>query len=88
MSEPSDLLPYPPLRRQRDADSIVVMARHSNDGPRNFTAADHESDVDAFYEVGRERANRVPIIKEVGYERAPEGASAAALVKSRKARTS
>ncbi|MCA9654506.1 MAG: enoyl-CoA hydratase/isomerase family protein [Myxococcales bacterium] len=42
------------------------MALHSNGGPLEFTAADHEAYVDAFYEVGRDRDNKIVILTGAG----------------------
>jgi enoyl-CoA hydratase/carnithine racemase len=66
MSEPSYFSKYPTIRFERDADGVLVMSLHSKGGPLNFTAADHESYVDAFYEVGRDRANKVLILTGAG----------------------
>jgi enoyl-CoA hydratase/carnithine racemase len=66
MAEPSYFSKYPTIRFERDADGVLVMSVHSNGGPLNFTAADHESYVDAFYEVGRDRANKVLILTGAG----------------------
>jgi enoyl-CoA hydratase/carnithine racemase len=66
MSEPSYFSKYPTIRFERDADGVLVMSLHSTSGPLNFTAAEHESYVDAFYEVGRDRANKVLILTGAG----------------------
>jgi enoyl-CoA hydratase/carnithine racemase len=66
MSEPSYFSKYPTIRFERDADGVLVMSLHSKGGPLNFTASDHESYVDAFYEVGRDRANKIVILTGAG----------------------
>lgn len=76
MSEPSYFSRYPTIRFERDADGVLVMSLHSNGGPLTFTAADHEAYVDAFYEVGRDRANKVVILTGAGGDFIPASTSA------------
>ncbi len=66
MSESNYFSKYPTIKFERDADGVLVMTLHSNFGPLNFKASDHESYVDAFYEVGRDRANKVVIVTGAG----------------------
>ena len=40
---------YRSLKLTRDADGVLVVEFHSNDGPFTFTAQDHTEFVDAFY---------------------------------------
>jgi len=62
MSKPAYFSNYPSIRFERDAAGVLVMSLHSNGGPLTFTAAEHESFVDAFYEVGRDRTTTVLIL--------------------------
>lgn len=62
MTTPSYFSKYPTIRFERDADGILVMALHRDGGPLNFTQTEHETYVDAFYDVSRDRANRVVIL--------------------------
>lgn len=66
MSTPTYFTKYPTIRFERDADGVLVMALHLNGGPLEFTAADHEAYVDAFYEVGRDRDNKIVILTGAG----------------------
>jgi enoyl-CoA hydratase/carnithine racemase len=66
MSEPTYFSKYPTIRFERDAEGVLTLSLHSKGGPLNFTASDHESYVDAFYEVGRDRANKVLILTGAG----------------------
>ncbi|MBC8072639.1 MAG: enoyl-CoA hydratase/isomerase family protein [Deltaproteobacteria bacterium] len=71
MSKPAYFSNYPSIRFERDAAGVLVMSLHSNGGPLTFTAAEHESFVDAFYEVGRDRATTVLILTGTGGEFIP-----------------
>src|SRR5579862_2574716 len=65
-SEPAYFSKYPNVRFERSADGILVMSLHSGGGPMTFTAQDHESLVDAFYDVSRDRGNKVAILTGAG----------------------
>jgi enoyl-CoA hydratase/carnithine racemase len=65
-SQPNYFSKYPNVRFERDADGVLVMALHTKGGPMTFTAQDHESLVDAFYDVSRDRANKVVILTGAG----------------------
>ena len=56
---------YPHLRMTRD-DGILVVEMHNGGKPLTFTAADHTAFVDAFYAIGRDRANKVVILTGAG----------------------
>ncbi len=56
---------YPHLRMTR-ADGILVVEMHNDGKPLTFTAADHTAFVDAFYAIGRDRANKVVILAGAG----------------------
>lgn len=57
---------YAHLRMSRDADGVLLVEMHTDGGPIRFDARDHEQFVDAFYEIGRDRANTVVILTGVG----------------------
>ena len=71
MTVPTYFSKYPTIRFERDADGVLTMSLHSNGGPLNFTASDHEAYVDAFYEVGRDRDNKIVILTGAGGEFIP-----------------
>ena len=66
MSNPAYFAKYSCIRFDRDADGVLVMALHTNGCPLTFTAEVHEMLVDAFYDVGRDRANKVVILTGTG----------------------
>ncbi|MFN8829386.1 MAG: enoyl-CoA hydratase/isomerase family protein [Labrys sp. (in: a-proteobacteria)] len=66
MQTPAYFNRYPTIRFDRDADGVLVMALHNKGGPLTFTAADHEAYVDAFYDVSRDRDNKVVILTGTG----------------------
>jgi enoyl-CoA hydratase/carnithine racemase len=53
---------YQHLRITRDDQGVLLVEMHTNDGPIRFDATDHEQFVDAFYAIGRDRANKVVIL--------------------------
>jgi enoyl-CoA hydratase/carnithine racemase len=57
---------YPTVRFEREEDGILVMSLHTEGGPLTFTARDHETFVDAFYDVSRDRENKVVILTGAG----------------------
>jgi enoyl-CoA hydratase/carnithine racemase len=57
---------YPMVRFEREADGVLVMSLQRNGQPLVFTAQDHESLVDAFYDVARDRENKVVILTGTG----------------------
>lgn len=54
------------LRMSRDSDGVLLVEMHTDGGPIRFDARDHEQFVDAFYAIGRDRANQVVILTGVG----------------------
>jgi enoyl-CoA hydratase/carnithine racemase len=66
MTRPAYFDRFPSIRFDRDADGILAMTLHRDGGPLTFTAAEHERFVDAFYAVGRDRANQVVILTGAG----------------------
>src|SRR6266481_164211 len=65
-SQPSYFSKYRNIRFERSEDGILVMSLHNDGRPLTFTAQDHESFVDAFYDVARDRSNKVVILTGAG----------------------
>lgn len=59
---------YPTIHFERDAQGILLLRLHSNDGPVVYAAQNHSDWCSAFYEVGADRANKVVIITGTGNE--------------------
>lgn len=57
---------YAHLRMTRDASGVLLVEMHTDGGPIRFDANDHEHFVDAFYEIGRDRDNKIVILTGVG----------------------
>jgi enoyl-CoA hydratase/carnithine racemase len=57
---------YPSIRFERDDDGVLVLSLHKDGGPLTFTAQEHESFVDAFYDVSRDRDNKIVILTGAG----------------------
>lgn len=65
-SAPAYFTATPSLRMERDAQGVLTVAFNTRGGAYTFTAADHEAFVDAFYAIGRDRANKVVILTGAG----------------------
>lgn len=70
-SQPSYFSKYANVRFERDADGVLVMALHTKGNSMTFTAQDHESLVDAFYDVSRDRGNKIVILTGAGSDFMP-----------------
>jgi enoyl-CoA hydratase/carnithine racemase len=57
---------FPTIAFERDEQGILVMRLHSNGGPVEYRSQHHADWTDAFYEVGRDRANRLVILTGTG----------------------
>ena len=66
ISQPPYLSRFAHLRMTRDAEGVLLVEMHTDGGPIVFDAIDHEQFVDAFYEIGRDRNNKVVILTGVG----------------------
>src|SRR6202162_4297279 len=63
---------YRSLKRERDAEGVLVVEFHSKGGPFTFTAQDHTEFVDAFYRIAQDRANKIVILTGAGGEFIPD----------------
>jgi enoyl-CoA hydratase/carnithine racemase len=54
------------LRMSRDPQGILLVEMHTDGGPIRFDARDHREFTDAFYEIGRDRDNKIVILTGVG----------------------
>ncbi|HVR25254.1 MAG TPA: enoyl-CoA hydratase/isomerase family protein, partial [Candidatus Polarisedimenticolia bacterium] len=52
---------YRSLKLTRDANGVLVVEFHSNGGPCTFSALHHTEVVDAFHQIGQDRANKIVI---------------------------
>ena len=59
---------YNSLKLTRDADGVLTVTFHSNDGPFTFIAQDHTEFVDAFYRIAQDRGNKIVILTGAGGE--------------------
>jgi enoyl-CoA hydratase/carnithine racemase len=66
MSEPAYFSRYRNLAFTRDAHGIVEVRLHTGGGPFKFSGAARSECVDAFFEVSRDRDNRVMILTGTG----------------------
>jgi enoyl-CoA hydratase/carnithine racemase len=65
-TQPTYFSKYAHLRMSRDASGVLLVEMHTNGGPITFDANDHEQFVDAFYDIGRDRGNKVVILTGAG----------------------
>ncbi|CAL77481.1 putative 6-oxocamphor hydrolase [Bradyrhizobium sp. ORS 278] len=63
---PSYFTRFAHLRLTRDAQGVLLVEMHSDGGPIRFDARDHTEFTDAFYEIGRDRDNKIVILTGVG----------------------
>ena len=54
------------MHMTRDAQGVLLVEMHSNGGPFKFTAKAHETFVDAFYHISRDRDNKIVILTGKG----------------------
>src|ERR1700751_4269080 len=60
------LTAYRNLKLTRDAEGVLVVQFHSNEGPLTFKAEAHTEVVDAFYRISQDRANKIVILTGAG----------------------
>lgn len=70
-TQPAYFSKYPSIRFEREDDGVLVMSLHRDGGALTFTAGDHESFVAAFYDVSRDRDNKVVILTGAGSDFIP-----------------
>lgn len=68
MQQPAYFTRYENLVMSRDERGVVEVRWHSNGGPLKWDARSHREFVDAFYDIGRDRRNRVVILTGTGDE--------------------
>lgn len=66
--EPAYFTRYDNLHMQRNERGVLEVAMHTDDGPVVWNGKTHREYVDAFYEIGRDRRNRVVILTGTGAE--------------------
>lgn len=65
-ADPSYFTKYENMQMTRDDNGVLVVEMTTNGGPLVFTAKAHEQFVDAFYDIGRDRQNKVVILTGKG----------------------
>ena len=65
-TDPNYFGKYAHLRMSRDASGVLLVEMHTDGGPIQFDARDHDQFVDAFYEISRDRDNKIVIFTGVG----------------------
>jgi enoyl-CoA hydratase/carnithine racemase len=63
---------YEGMRMTRDAKGVLLVEMTTNGGPLTFTAKHHEQFVDAFYDISRDRGNKVVILTGKGGQWIPD----------------
>jgi enoyl-CoA hydratase/carnithine racemase len=70
-ANPAYFTDYPGLRMSRD-HGVLVVEMTSAGGPLKFSAKEHETYPDAFYDISRDRENKVVILTGAGGEWMPD----------------
>lgn len=65
-ADPTYFAKYDGMRMSRNAAGVLLVEMHTKGGPIRFSAREHEQFVDAFYDIGRDRANKVVILTGTG----------------------
>jgi enoyl-CoA hydratase/carnithine racemase len=71
-AQPAYFTRYDDLKMTRTPDGVLTVEMNTAGGPIKFTARDHEAFADAFYEIGRDRANKVVILTGAGGQWMPD----------------
>lgn len=71
-ADPAYFTRYDSLRFNRDAAGVLVVEMHTRGGPLRFGAREHEQFVDAFYDIARDRGNKVVILTGAGGQWMPD----------------
>lgn len=65
-AEPSYFTKYDSVRMSRDAKGVLTVAWQTDGGPMTFRNRDHQQLADIFYDISRDRENKVVILTGVG----------------------
>jgi enoyl-CoA hydratase/carnithine racemase len=65
-AEPGYFTKYDGMRMSRNGAGVLLVEMNSKGGPIKFSAREHEQFVDAFYDISRDRGNKVVILTGTG----------------------
>jgi enoyl-CoA hydratase/carnithine racemase len=65
-ADPAYFNKYDSLRMGRNPTGVLLVEMNTKGGPIKFSARDHDQFVDAFYDIGRDRDNKIVILTGVG----------------------
>lgn len=64
--DPAYFTKYENMHMSRDAKGVLLIEMTTNGGPMTFTASVHEHFPDAFYDISRDRGNKIVILTGKG----------------------
>jgi len=70
-ADPPYFTKYPSMKMSR-SNGVLLVEMTSNGGPLRFSAKEHESYPDAFYDISRDRDNKVVILTGTGGQWMPD----------------
>src|SRR5437016_13329769 len=65
-ADPAYFKKYDGMRMSRDAAGVLLVEMNTKGGPIKFSAREHEQFVDAFYDIGRDRNNKIVVLTGTG----------------------
>jgi enoyl-CoA hydratase/carnithine racemase len=65
-ADPAYFAKYDGMRMSRNPAGVLLVEMNTKGGPIKFSARDHEQFVDAFYDIGRDRDNKIVILTGAG----------------------
>jgi enoyl-CoA hydratase/carnithine racemase len=65
-ADPAYFNKYEGMRMSRDAAGVLLVEMNTKGGPIKFSAREHEQFVDAFYDIGRDRDNKIVVLTGAG----------------------
>ena len=65
-ADPAYFNKYDGMRMSRDAAGVLLVEMNTKGGPIKFSAREHEQFVDAFYDIGRDRNNKIVVLTGTG----------------------
>ena len=65
-ADPAYFNKYDGMRMSRDAAGVLLVEMNTKGGPLKFSAREHEQFVDAFYDSGRDRDNKIVVLTGAG----------------------